>query len=67
MRYLNLLAEYRLCTRIKEEIDAFLEGITIQLRQSNRLLKHVVKGLNSIIPDELLAIFDETELEVNIT
>ena len=26
MRYLNLLAEYRLCTRIKEETDAFLEG-----------------------------------------
>ena len=29
MRYLNLLAEYRLCTRIKEETDAFLEGTHI--------------------------------------
>ena len=38
----------------------------MQSRQSNRLLKHVIKGLNSIIPDELLAIFDEIELEVNI-
>ena len=26
MRYLNVLAEYRLCTRIKEETEAFLEG-----------------------------------------
>ena len=26
----------------------------------------MIEGLNSIIPDELLAIFDETELEVNI-
>ena len=64
MRYLNLLAEYRLCTRIKEETDAFLEGrIYIQLRYKVTCL---FKGLNSIIPDELLAIFDETELEVNI-
>lgn len=31
MRYLNLLAEYRLCTRIKEETDAFLEGICFLL------------------------------------
>ena len=37
MRYLNLLAEYRLCTRIKEETDAFLEGSYLYLQQIKHL------------------------------
>ena len=67
MRYLNVLAEYRLCTRIKEETDAFLEGIYLWSPNdcNTSSPKYLIKGLHSIIPDELLAIFDETELEVN--
>jgi len=44
--YLNALAQYRLCTKVKSQIEAF------------------TKGLNEICPDDLLAIFDENELEV---
>lgn len=44
--YLNALAQYRLATKAKPQVDAFL------------------KGLNEVVPDELLSIFDENELEV---
>lgn len=46
-QYLDALAQFRLATSIKEELDAFL------------------KGLNELIPDNLLSIFDENELEVS--
>ncbi|ELV09893.1 hypothetical protein TREES_T100010342 [Tupaia chinensis] len=44
--YLNLLAQYRLASQVKEEVEHFL------------------KGLNELVPENLLAIFDENELEV---
>lgn len=47
LQYLDALAQYKLATCIKDEIDAFL------------------KGLNELIPDNLLSIFDENELEVS--
>ena len=46
LRYLDALAQYKLATNIKEEVESFL------------------KGLNELIPDNLLSIFDENELEV---
>lgn len=46
IEYLDALAQMRLCTNVREEVDSFL------------------KGLNGIIPDNLLSIFDENELEV---
>lgn len=46
--YLDALAQYKLATTIKDELDAFL------------------RGLNELIPDNLLSIFDENELEVVI-
>lgn len=49
LQYLDALAQYRLATSIKDEIEAFL------------------KGLNELIPDNLLSIFDENELEVSIS
>lgn len=45
-KYLDALAQQRLCNNVREEVDSFL------------------KGLNGIIPDNLLSIFDENELEV---
>lgn len=48
LQYLDSLAQYKLATTIKEELDAFL------------------KGLNELIPDNLLSIFDENELEVSL-
>jgi hypothetical protein len=45
--YLNALAQFRLATRVRTQVDAFL------------------KGLNDVVPDELLSIFDENELEVS--
>lgn len=47
LQYLDNLAQFRLATTIKDELDAFL------------------KGLNELIPDNLLSIFDENELEVS--
>ncbi|XP_057672258.1 apoptosis-resistant E3 ubiquitin protein ligase 1 isoform X1 [Diorhabda carinulata] len=44
--YLDALAQYRLATNIKDEMEAFL------------------RGLNELIPDNLLSIFDENELEL---
>ncbi|XP_041353724.1 apoptosis-resistant E3 ubiquitin protein ligase 1-like isoform X2 [Gigantopelta aegis] len=46
LRYLDLLAQYRLTSSVKDEVEAFL------------------KGLNELIPDNLLSIFDENELEL---
>lgn len=46
---MDSLAQYRLATSVKEEIETFL------------------KGLNEIIPDNLLCIFDENELEVGFS
>lgn len=48
LQYLDALAQFKLATCIKDELDAFL------------------KGLNELIPDNLLSIFDENELEVRI-
>ncbi|KAG7305871.1 hypothetical protein JYU34_008414 [Plutella xylostella] len=47
-RYLDALAQWRLCTRVRAETAAFL------------------RGLATLIPDNLLAIFDENELELLI-
>ncbi len=49
LRYLDALAQYKLASCVKDEIEAFL------------------KGLNELIPDNLLSIFDENELEVSST
>ncbi|CAL1275254.1 unnamed protein product [Larinioides sclopetarius] len=46
IQYLNALAQYRLTTSVKPEIEHFL------------------KGLTELIPDNLLCIFDENELEL---
>uniref|UniRef100_A0A8C9VRM0 Apoptosis-resistant E3 ubiquitin protein ligase 1 n=1 Tax=Scleropages formosus TaxID=113540 RepID=A0A8C9VRM0_SCLFO len=46
MHYLNLLAQYRLATQVRDEVEHFL------------------KGLNELVPENLLAIFDENELEL---
>lgn len=45
-QYLDGLAQYRLASRVRDEVEAFL------------------RGLNDLIPDNLLSIFDENELEV---
>uniref|UniRef100_A0A8C1I9W7 HECT-type E3 ubiquitin transferase n=1 Tax=Cyprinus carpio TaxID=7962 RepID=A0A8C1I9W7_CYPCA len=46
IHYLNLLAQYRLASQVRDEVEHFL------------------KGLNELVPENLLAIFDENELEV---
>ncbi|XP_039284139.1 apoptosis-resistant E3 ubiquitin protein ligase 1 isoform X3 [Nilaparvata lugens] len=46
LQYLDALAQYRLATSLKDEVECFL------------------KGLNDLIPDNLLSIFDENELEL---
>lgn len=46
MEYLDLLAQYRLSSSCKQEIEAF------------------AKGLNEFVPEHLLSVFDEYELEL---
>ncbi|XP_037072935.1 apoptosis-resistant E3 ubiquitin protein ligase 1-like [Pollicipes pollicipes] len=46
LEYLQALAQYRLSTRVRAEVEAFL------------------RGLNDLVPDQLLSIFDENELEL---
>ncbi|XP_067031936.1 apoptosis-resistant E3 ubiquitin protein ligase 1-like isoform X2 [Acropora muricata] len=46
MEYLDLLAQYRLSSSCKQQIDAF------------------AKGLNELVPENLLSVFDEYELEL---
>ncbi|XP_078726681.1 apoptosis-resistant E3 ubiquitin protein ligase 1 [Lampetra fluviatilis] len=46
LAYLNVLAQYRLATQVRTEVEHFL------------------KGLNEMVPENLLAIFDENELEM---
>ncbi|KAK0178888.1 hypothetical protein PV327_007731 [Microctonus hyperodae] len=46
LRYLDALAQHRLASSIRNEVDAFL------------------RGLNELISDNLLGIFDENELEL---
>lgn len=46
IHYLNLLAQYRLASQVRDEVEHFL------------------KGLNELVPENLLAIFDENELEL---
>lgn len=48
LQYLDCLAQYRLATSVKDEVECFL------------------RGLNELIPDNLLSIFDEYELEVGV-
>lgn len=48
-QYLDALAQYRLATSVRDEVESFL------------------KGLTDLVPDNLLSIFDENELEVKTT
>lgn len=48
LQYLDLLASYRLCKRVKQHIEL------------------VCRGLYELIPDTLLSVFDESELELLI-
>lgn len=45
-RYLDVLAQHRLVNSVKDQVDAF------------------IRGLSELVPDNLLSIFDENELEV---
>lgn len=45
-RYLDALAQHRLVNSVKDQVDAF------------------IRGLSELVPDNLLSIFDENELEV---
>ncbi len=46
LEYLDLLAQHRLCARIRDQTDQFLAG------------------LHQFVPDSLLSLFDESELEL---
>ena len=63
MEYLNLLTEYRMVTAVKSEIAAFIEGKKQSL-QYDCLYYIYLTGFSELIPEDLLIMFDEQELEV---
>ncbi|XP_066279416.1 apoptosis-resistant E3 ubiquitin protein ligase 1-like isoform X4 [Branchiostoma lanceolatum] len=77
LQYLDSLAQYRLAATVKEELEHFLKVIAGENQaKPGRGGKMVVGqissyfvcviGLNELIPDNLLSIFDENELELLI-
>lgn len=81
MHYLNLLAQYRLASQVRDEVEHFLKGketstdvvchflpgIYFEIPGNMHLISLIswsVAGLNELVPENLLAIFDENELEV---
>lgn len=78
MHYLNLLAQYRLASQVRDEVEHFLKGKHRQhccrcsvFHQQARVMctslavtSPLIAGLNELVPENLLAIFDENELEV---
>lgn len=69
--YLNLLAQYRLANQVREEVDHFLKGnmlcahcLILTPPSDMHSLTCLLLGLNELVPENLLAIFDENELEV---
>ena len=65
LEYLALLAEHQLVMSVKKEVKAFLEGIRV-VRWACIMYYNVSQGFHKLVPGELLAIFDEKELEVSI-
>ena len=64
MQYLDRLAQYRLAKCVKDEIEHFLKGDHERTYSNLQLLQSCISGLNEIVPDNLLTMFDENELEV---
>lgn len=72
--YLNLLAQYRLANQVREEVDHFLKGnvvcvfcvllLPFLIVVVIYIYFYSLTGLNELVPENLLAIFDENELEV---
>lgn len=81
MKYLDALAQYKLHTRVKDEVEAFIKGRVVRatnawkIRAGGLYSKHALEvgcvflyvrfsGLNELVPDNLLIMFSEQELEV---
>ena len=64
MEYLTKLAQYRLANKIAIEIKHFLKGT--EPNHVCTLYSASVVGLHQFVPDELLGMFDENELEVRV-
>lgn len=73
MHYLNLLAQYRLASQVRDEVEHFLKGKGAPTYPEQDFCGNIkiriiifltITGLNELVPENLLAIFDENELEV---
>ncbi len=82
MHYLNLLAQYRLASQVRDEVEHFLKGketgtaavwhffcqfVSFEISGNVHVISVIswsIAGLNELVPENLLAIFDENELEV---
>ncbi|ANB15963.1 E3 ubiquitin-protein ligase TOM1 [Sugiyamaella lignohabitans] len=65
--YVRLVVDYRLIKSVQEQLDHFLEG---KFNQSNSTVVRTLTdyiGFHDIIPKDVVAIFDEQELELVIS
>ena len=63
MEYLCKLAQYRLASKVVMEINHFLRGAELIMCTPYSIS---IIGLHCFVPDDLLGMFDENELEVMI-
>ena len=64
--YVRLLVEYRLSGSVQEQLEHFLKG-TLYLNGFRSTSTNVCLGFHDIVPPELVAIFNEQELELLIS
>lgn len=64
--YVRLVTEYRLHNSVKEQMENFLKGM-LNLEWIAPILLLTNTGFHDIVPAELVAIFNEQELELLIS
>lgn len=64
--YVRLVIEHKLTGSVREQLDAFLKGTFLRSYPLMTLLTRLL-GFHDIVPSELVAIFDEGELELLIS
>jgi E3 ubiquitin-protein ligase HUWE1 len=68
--YVRLIVEHKLLTSVKDQMENFLKGklhSTSCTHSAGSLICSFVQGFHDIIPEDLIAIFTEQELELLIS
>ena len=63
--YVRMMVEWRLTGAVKEQLDEFLKGMFASIVLFDYVL--IISGFHDIIPEKLISIFNEQELELLIS